>query len=48
MKIGDWSYDFAKVIRIIDDMFGLLGKERADNDEEKQYCEADIDTAEKS
>ena len=46
MKIGDGSYDFAKVIRMIDDMIVLLGKERADNDEEKDFCEADLDTAE--
>ena len=46
MKIGDGSYDFAKHIRMIDDMIGLLGKERADNDEENEYCEADLATAE--
>ena len=45
MKIGDGSYDVAKVIRMIDDMIVVLWKERAGNDEEKEYCEADLDTA---
>merc|ERR1719399_2059558 len=37
---------FEKVIKMIDDMVVLLGKEQVDDDEKKAYCEAEIDKAE--
>merc|ERR1719197_615651 len=37
---------FEKVIKMIDDMVALLGKEQVDDDEKKAYCEAELDKAE--
>merc|ERR1719158_2012612 len=37
---------FEKVIKMIDDMVVLLGKEQVDDDEKKAWCEAEIDKAE--
>merc|ERR1719272_361731 len=31
---------------MIDDMIALLGREQTDDDEKKEYCEAELDTAE--
>jgi len=38
--------NFDKVIGMIDDMVALLGKEQKDDDEKKEYCETEFDTAE--
>jgi len=37
--------DFSKVIKMIDDMTALLGKEQSDDDAKKEYCEAQFDFA---
>merc|ERR1719486_729255 len=37
--------DFSKVIKMIDDMVVLLGKEQADDDHKKEYCEMQFDMA---
>jgi len=37
--------DFSKVIKMIDDMVVLLGKEQSDDDAKKEYCEAQFDFA---
>merc|ERR1719158_2536924 len=37
---------FEKVIKMIDDMVVLLGKEHVDDDEKKAWCEAELDKAE--
>merc|ERR1719262_1895995 len=38
--------DMSKVIKMIDDMVALLTEEQAADDEKKEYCEAEFDTAE--
>merc|ERR1719188_2274998 len=40
------SKGFEKVIKMIDDMVSLLGKEQISDDEKKAYCEAELDKAE--
>merc|ERR1719298_39097 len=35
--------DMTKVIKMIDDMVALLGKEQVDDDDKKAYCEAEFD-----
>merc|ERR1719313_630616 len=37
--------NFDKVIKMIDDMVALLGKEQKDDDDKKAYCETEFDTA---
>jgi len=37
---------FDKVIKMIDDMVTLLGKEQKDDDDKKEYCAAQFDTSE--
>merc|ERR1719486_469517 len=37
--------DFSKVIKMIDDMVVLLGKEQADDDHKKEYCQMQFDMA---
>merc|ERR1719171_2871940 len=37
------SVDFTKVIKMIDDMVVLLGKEQLDDDEKKEFCEVQFD-----
>merc|ERR1719359_2436377 len=39
-KIG-----FEKVIQMIDDLVALLAKEQAEDEEKKEYCETELDTA---
>merc|ERR1719243_161774 len=34
---------FEKVIKLIDDMVALLGKEQVEDDTKKEYCEGEID-----
>merc|ERR1719421_1158540 len=36
--------DMSKVIKMIDDMVVLLGKEQTDDDDKKEYCEIQFDT----
>jgi hypothetical protein len=38
--------NFDKVLKMIDDMVALLGKEQVDDDEKKAYCAKEFDTAE--
>jgi len=40
------SVDFSKVIGMIDNMVGLLGKEQVDDDAKLEQCKADLDRAE--
>merc|ERR1719291_996125 len=40
------STGFEKVIKMIDDMVTLLGKEQVSDDEKKAFCEAELDKAE--
>merc|ERR1740121_253904 len=40
------SKGFEKVIKMIDDMVALLGKEQVADDDKKTYCEAELDKAE--
>merc|ERR1719428_1248525 len=37
--------DFSKVIKMIDEMVTLLGKEQVEDDQKKEYCEAQFDFA---
>merc|ERR1740138_1363810 len=37
---------FEKVLKMIDNMVTLLGKEQVDDDAKKEYCESKIDKAE--
>merc|ERR1719482_2077830 len=46
LAIRGKKVSFEKVIKMIDDMVALLGKEQITDDEKKGMCEADIDTAE--
>lgn len=45
MALTGKKVDFTKVIKMIDDMVVLLGKEQADDDHKKEYCEAQLDFA---
>jgi len=40
------SMGFEKVVKMIDDMVALLGKEQIGDDEKKAFCEAELDKAE--
>jgi hypothetical protein len=40
------SVDFAKVIKMIDDMVALLAEEQTADDEKKKYCEVQLDKTE--
>merc|ERR1719453_771734 len=43
MALTGKKVDFTKVIKMIDDMVVLLGKEQADDDHKKEYCEMQFD-----
>lgn len=43
---GKRSVDFSKVIKLIDEMVVLLGKEQTADEEKKNYCNSKIDLAE--
>jgi len=43
---GTTKVDFSKVIKMIDEMVVLLGKEQADDDHKKEYCEKQLDFTE--
>jgi septal ring factor EnvC (AmiA/AmiB activator) len=45
MAIRGKKVNFDKVIKMIDDMVVLLGKEQVEDDEKKAYCEAEFDKA---
>merc|ERR1719281_1441461 len=45
MALTGKKVDFTKVIKMIDDMVILLGKEQADDDHKKEYCESQFDFA---
>merc|ERR1719265_1076467 len=46
MALHGKKVSFEQVIKLIDDMVALLGKEQVDDDEKKAYCEAELDKAE--
>jgi len=46
MALRGQSNGFEKVVKMIDDMVKLLGKEQVADDEKKVYCEAELDKAE--
>jgi len=46
MALRGHKVNFDKIIKMIDDMVALLGKEQNDDDEKKAYCEASLDKAE--
>jgi len=46
LRAGAGGGSFGKVVKMIDDMVALLGKEQAADDEKKAYCEAELDKAE--
>merc|ERR1719281_2111459 len=46
MALHGKKINFDKVIKMIDDMVVLLGKEQVADDEKKAYCEAELDKAE--
>merc|ERR1719161_3451338 len=45
MALSGQKVDFSKVIKLIDEMVTLLGKEQHDDDHKKEYCEAQLDFA---
>merc|ERR1719261_531379 len=45
MAIRGKKVGFDKVLKLIDNMVGLLGKEQEDDDAKKEYCEAEFDKA---
>lgn len=45
MAIQGKKVGFDKVIKLIDNMVGLLKKEQEDDDNKKEYCEAELDKA---
>merc|ERR1719217_2054818 len=45
MGLKSRSQGFEKVITMIDDMVTLLGKDQADDDKQKAYCEDELDKA---
>merc|ERR1719222_1187545 len=46
MALRGSTQGFEKVIKMIDDMVVLLGKEQVADDDKKAYCEAELDKAE--
>merc|ERR1719454_821095 len=46
MALRGKKVSFDKVIKMVDDMVALLGKEQADDDSKKEMCEMQIDKAE--
>merc|ERR1719230_1692459 len=46
MAIRGKKVGFDKVLKLIDNMVGLLGKEQEDDDAKKEYCEAEFDKTE--
>jgi len=46
LALNGKKVDFSKVLKMIDDMVALLGKEQTDDDHKKEYCEAQIDVTE--
>jgi len=45
-KASSSSQGFGKVIKMIDDMVALLGKEQADDNDKKEYCGTQLDQSE--
>merc|ERR1719388_639105 len=45
MALRGKEVNFDKVVKMIDDMVVLLGKEQTADDEKKAYCEAEFDKA---
>jgi len=44
MALHGKKMGFEKVLAMIDDMVGILGKEQTDDDNKKEYCEVQFDT----
>jgi hypothetical protein len=43
LALSGKKVDFSKVVKMIDDMVVLLGKEQKDDDHKKEYCEGQLD-----
>merc|ERR1719160_2336144 len=46
LAIKGQKVNMDKVVKMIDEMTALLGKEQVDDDSKKAYCEKEIDTTE--
>jgi len=46
LALSGQEIDFTKVVKMIDDMVGLLKMEQADDDNKKEYCEKAVDSVE--
>jgi len=46
MALTGKKVDFSKVVKMIDDMVALLGKEQSDDDHKKEYCGTQLDITE--
>jgi chromosome segregation ATPase len=44
LALSGRKVSFEKVIKMIDDMVGILGQEQIDDDQKKEYCEKQLDT----
>merc|ERR1719327_1771952 len=45
LALSGKKVNFAKVIKMIDDMVGVLGQEQRDDDDKKEYCVKQFDHA---
>jgi len=45
LALSGRKVSFEKVIKMIDDMVGILGEEQTDDDNKKEYCEKQLDTS---
>jgi len=45
MALRGKKVDFSKVLKMIDDMVGVLGTEQKDDDEHREYCNKEFDTS---
>jgi hypothetical protein len=45
LALSGKKVEFTKVLKLIDDMVGMLQKEQVDDEKKKEYCEAELDAA---
>jgi len=45
LALSGKKVEFTKVLKLIDDMVGMLQKEQVDDEKKKEYCEVELDTA---
>jgi len=45
MALSGKKVNFEKVVKLIDNMVGILGQEQVDDDSKKDYCERQLDTS---